>query len=192
LALEAQKMEAYGADAVYVVDSAGAMTIDDARRRVAAVKGAVSCQVGIHAHNNLSLAVANSLAALEEGVDQIDGCTTGLGAGAGNCPTEALVATCEKSGIPTGVDALKIMDAAAETVRPIKPDQGVIDRDGLLLGYAGVYGSFLLHAKRSAERYGVDSKEILLELGRRKVVGGQEDMIIDVAVELQRQKSIPA
>ncbi|MCA1735107.1 MAG: 4-hydroxy-2-oxovalerate aldolase, partial [Actinobacteria bacterium] len=190
LALEAQKMEAYGADAVYVVDSAGAMTIDDARRRVAAVKGAVSCQVGIHAHNNLSLAVANSLAALEEGVDQIDGCTTGLGAGAGNCPTEVLVATCEKSGIPTGVDALKIMDAAEETVRPIKPEQGVIDRDGLLLGYAGVYGSFLLHAKRAAERYGVDSKEILLELGRRKVVGGQEDMIIDVAVELQRQKSI--
>ncbi|MGI8518265.1 MAG: 4-hydroxy-2-oxovalerate aldolase [Acidimicrobiia bacterium] len=192
LAIEAQKMESYGADAVYVVDSAGAMTIDDARRRVAAVKGAVTCQVGIHAHNNLSLAVANSLAALEEGVDQIDACTTGLGAGAGNCPTEVLVATCEKSGIPTGVDALKIMDAAEETVRPIKPDQGVIDRDGLLLGYAGVYGSFLLHAKRAAERYGVDSKEILLELGRRKVVGGQEDMIIDVAVELQRQKSIPA
>lgn len=192
LAGEARKMESYGADAVYVVDSAGAMTIDDARRRVAAVKAAVSCQVGIHAHNNLSLAVANSLAALEEGVDQIDACTTGLGAGAGNCPTEVLVATCEKSGIPTGVDALKIMDAAEETVRPIKPEQGVIDRDGLLLGYAGVYGSFLLHAKRAAERYGVDSKEILLELGRRKVVGGQEDMIIDVAVELQRQKSIPA
>jgi 4-hydroxy 2-oxovalerate aldolase len=163
------------------------MTMDDARRRVAALKKAVACQVGIHAHNNLSLAVANSLAALEEGVDQVDGCTTGLGAGAGNCPTEVLVATCEKTGIPTGVDPLKIMDAAQEAVRPIRPEQGVIDRDGLLLGYAGVYGSFLLHAKRAAERYGVDTKAILLELGKRKVVGGQEDMIIDVAMELQRQ-----
>jgi len=187
LTIEAQKMESYGADGVYVTDSAGALTIDEARRRVAALKGGIACQVGIHAHNNLSLAVANSLAALEEGVDQIDGCTTGLGAGAGNCPTEALVAACEKSGIPTGVDPLQIIDVAQETVRPIKPEQGVIDRDGLLLGYAGVYGSFLLHAKRAADRYGVDSKEILLELGRRQVVGGQEDMIIDVAVELQKR-----
>ena len=187
LAEEAAKMESYGADAVYVVDSAGAMTIDEAKRRVSAVKARVGCQVGIHAHNNLSLAVANSMAALEEGVDQVDGCTTGLGAGAGNCPTEILVAVCERSGIPTGVDPLAIMDAAQDAVRPIRPEQGVIDRDGLLLGYAGVYGSFLLHAKRAADRYGVDSKEILLELGRRKVVGGQEDMIIDVAVELQRR-----
>jgi 4-hydroxy 2-oxovalerate aldolase len=187
LVAQAKLLESYGAGTVYVVDSAGAMTMDDARRRVAAVKAAVSCQVGIHAHNNLSLAVANSLAALEEGVDQIDGCTTGLGAGAGNCPTEALVATCEKSGIPTGVDPLRIMDAAQDAVRQIRPDMGVIDRDGLLLGYAGVYGSFLLHAKRAAERYGVDTKAILLELGERKVVGGQEDMIIDVAVELQRR-----
>jgi 4-hydroxy 2-oxovalerate aldolase len=184
---QARLMDSYGVGTVYVVDSAGAMTIDDARRRVAAVKASVSCQVGIHAHNNLSLAVANSLAALEEGVDQIDGCTTGLGAGAGNCPTEALIATCEKSGIATGVDPLRIMDAAQDAVRPIRPDQGVIDRDGLLLGYAGVYGSFLLHAKRAAERYGVDTKSILLELGERKAVGGQEDMIIDVAVELQRR-----
>lgn len=187
LVAQAKLLESYGAGTVYVVDSAGAMTMDDARRRVAAVKAAVGCQVGIHAHNNLSLAVANSLAALEEGVDQIDGCTTGLGAGAGNCPTEALIATCEKSGIATGVDPLQIMDAAQDVVRPIRPEQGVLDRDGLLLGYAGVYGSFLLHAKRAAERYGVDTKAILLELGERKVVGGQEDMIIDVAVELQRR-----
>jgi 4-hydroxy 2-oxovalerate aldolase len=185
---EARKMESYGAECVYVVDSAGAMTIDDARRRVAALKAGVDCQVGIHAHNNLTLAVANSLAALEEGVEQIDACTTGLGAGAGNCPTEILVATCAKSGIETGVDPLKMMDAAEEVVRPIRPEQGVVDRDGLLLGYAGVYGSFLLHAKRAAERYGVDAKDILLELGRRKVVGGQEDMIIDVAIELARRR----
>ncbi len=184
---QARKMASYGADCVYVVDSAGAMTIDDARRRVALLKSELDCQVGLHAHNNLSLAVANSIAALEEGADQLDGCTTGLGAGAGNCPTEILVAALERSGIATGVDPLAVMDTAEDVVRPIRPDQGVIDRDGLLLGYAGVYGSFLLHAKRAAARYGVDAKDILLELGRRKVVGGQEDMIIDVAVELERK-----
>jgi 4-hydroxy 2-oxovalerate aldolase len=184
---QAKLMESYGADCVYVVDSAGAMTIDDARRRVARLKANLACQVGIHAHNNLSLAVANSLAALEEGVDQVDGCTTGLGAGAGNCPTEVLVAACERSGFETGVDPMTVIDVADSIVRPIKPTQGVIDGDGLVLGYAGVYGSFLLHARRAAERFGVDSKEILLELGRRHVVGGQEDMIIDVAVELERK-----
>lgn len=182
---QAKLMESYGADCVYVVDSAGAMTIDDARSRVAALKNRLSCQVGLHAHNNLSLAVANSMAALEEGVDQIDGCTTGLGAGAGNCPTEILVAALEKSGTATGIDPLAVMQVAEEVVRPLKPSQGVIDRDGLLLGYSGVYGSFLLHAKRAAQRFGVDSADILLELGKRKVVGGQEDMIIDVAVELE-------
>jgi 4-hydroxy 2-oxovalerate aldolase len=186
---QAHLMESYGADCVYVVDSAGAMTIDDARRRMAALKNGLTSQVGLHAHNNLSLAVANSLAALEEGADQIDGCTTGLGAGAGNNPTEIFIAACERTGIETGIDPLRVMDAAQDAVRPIRPDQGVIDRDGLLLGYAGVYGSFLLHAKRAAGRYGVDTKDILLELGRRRVVGGQEDMIIDVAVELARAKA---
>lgn len=184
---QAKLMESYGADCVYVVDSAGAMTIDDARARVSTLKSNLSVQVGLHAHNNLSLAVANSMAAYEEGVDQIDGCTTGLGAGAGNCPTEILVAAFEKSGVDTGVDPLAVMDVAQDVVRPLQPEQGVIDRDGLLLGYAGIYGSFLLHAKRAAERFGVDSKDILLELGKRKVVGGQEDMIIDVAVELERR-----
>ncbi len=186
---QARLMESYGADCVYVVDSAGAMTIDDARRRVAALRDGLSIQVGLHAHNNLSLAVASSLAALEEGADQLDGCTTGLGAGAGNCPTELLVAVCAKSGIETGIDPLRMMDAAEEAVRPIRPDQGVIDRDAIVLGYAGVYGSFLLHSKRAAERYGVDAKDILLELGRRKMVGGQEDMIIDVALELARERA---
>ena len=184
---QAKLMESYGADCVYVVDSAGAMTIDDARRRVALLKDRLDVQVGIHAHNNLSLAVAHSMAAYEEGVDQIDGCTTGLGAGAGNCPTEIMVAAFEKTGVHTGVDAFAVMDVAEETVRPIQPTQGIIDRDGLMLGYAGVYGSFLLHAKRAAERFGVDTRDILLELGRRKAVGGQEDMIIDVAVQLERE-----
>lgn len=184
---QAKLMESYGADCVYVVDSAGAMTIDDARRRVALLKNNLEVQVGIHAHNNLSLAVANSMAAFDEGVDQIDGCTTGLGAGAGNCPTEIMVAAFEKTGVATGVDPFAVMDVAQEVVRPIQPLQGVIDRDGLMLGYAGVYGSFLLHAKRAAERFGVDTRDILLELGRRKAVGGQEDMIIDVAVQLERE-----
>jgi 4-hydroxy 2-oxovalerate aldolase len=184
---QARKMESYGADCVYVVDSAGAMTIDDARKRVSLLASNLTCQVGVHAHNNLSLAVANSMAALEEGAAQIDGCTTGLGAGAGNCPTEILVAAMERSGIETGVDPMGVVDVAEEVVRPIRPDQGVIDRDGLILGYAGVYGSFLLHARRAAERYGVETKDILLELGRRRVVGGQEDMIIDVAVDLERK-----
>lgn len=184
---QAKMMQTFGADCVYVTDSAGALTMDGFKRRVAAVKAAVDIEVGVHAHNNLSLAVANSLAAFEEGADQIDGCTTGLGAGAGNCPTEVLVATCAKSGIETGVDTFAMMDAAQDAVRPIRPDMGVIDRDGLMLGYAGVYGSFLLHAQRASERYGVPTKDILLELGRREMVGGQEDMIIDVALDLKRE-----
>ena len=184
---QARKLESYGADCVYVVDSAGAMTIEDARRRVSLLADGLDTQVGIHAHNNLSLAVANSMAALEEGAAQIDGCTTGLGAGAGNCATEVLVAAMQRSGVDSGVDPLRVVDVAQDTVRPIRPEQGVIDRDGLVMGYAGVYGSFLLHARRAAERYGVDTKQLLLELGRRKVVGGQEDMIIDVAVQLERR-----
>lgn len=189
LARQARLMEAAGAECVYVVDSAGAMTIDDARLRVRALKDALQpgTQVGIHAHNNLSLAVANSLGALEEGVDQVDGCSRGLGAGAGNCPTEILVAVSEKVGYETGIDPLRIMDVAEDVVAPIMPRPQLIDRDGLTLGYAGVYGSFLLHAQRAAERFGVDARDILLELGRRRVVGGQEDMIVDVALELSRR-----
>jgi 4-hydroxy 2-oxovalerate aldolase len=183
---QARKAQSYGADCVYVVDSAGAMTIDDARARVSTLVADLDVQVGIHAHNNLSLAVANSMAAHEEGALQLDGCTTGLGAGAGNCPTEVLVAAMQRSGIPSGVDPMGVIDVAEEVVRPIRPAMGVIDRDGLTMGYAGVYGSFLLHAKRAAERYGVPTREILLELGRRQVVGGQEDMIIDVALQLER------
>jgi 4-hydroxy 2-oxovalerate aldolase len=188
---QARLMESYGADCVYVVDSAGAMTTADARARVGTLAEGLSCQVGHHAHNNLSLAVANSLAALEVGADQLDGCCAGLGAGAGNCPTEVLVATCDKLGLDSGVDPLEAMGVAEDLVRPLRPEMGVIDRAGLLLGYAGVYGSFLLHAQRAAARYGVDVGEIVLELGRRRIVGGQEDMILDVALELAR-KAAPA
>jgi 4-hydroxy 2-oxovalerate aldolase len=186
---QARIMADAGAEAVYVVDSAGAMTTHDARARVAELKAGlpVDVQVGIHAHNNLSLAVANSIGALEEGVDQIDGCSRGLGAGAGNCPTEVLIAVTDKLGLDSGIDALAIMDVAEDVVRPVMPREQIIDRAALTLGYAGVYSSFLLHTERAAARYGVDPREILLELGRRKVVGGQEDMIVDVALELSKR-----
>jgi 4-hydroxy 2-oxovalerate aldolase len=186
---QARIMEDAGAQCVYVVDSAGAMTVFDARARVAALKATLrpETQVGMHAHNNLSLAVGNSIGALEEGVDQVDGCSRGLGAGAGNCPTEVLVAVSDKLGWATGVDPLAIMDVAEDVVAPIMPREQIINRTALTLGYAGVYGSFLLHAERAAERFGVDARDILLELGRRKIVGGQEDMIVDVALDLSRR-----
>ncbi|MGI9197099.1 MAG: 4-hydroxy-2-oxovalerate aldolase [Candidatus Nanopelagicales bacterium] len=184
---QALLMQSYGADTLYIADSAGAMTVDDVRRRVSALVKALDIPVGVHAHNNLAMAVANSIAAYEEGAKNLDGTSAGLGAGAGNCPTEILAAVSTKYGIETGVDPLMLMDVAEEVVRPIMPRQQVIDRAGLLLGYAGVYGSFLLHAERAAERYNVPISEILLELGRRQAVGGQEDMIIDVALELARK-----
>jgi 4-hydroxy 2-oxovalerate aldolase len=189
LLAQARIMEDAGAQTVYVVDSAGAMTTHDARARVAALKAGLrpETQVGIHAHNNLTLAVANSIGAVEEGVDQVDGCTRGLGAGAGNCPTEVLVAVSDRLGWSTGVDMLRIADVAEDVVKPVMPREQIVDRSAIALGYAGVYGSFLLHAERAAERFGVDARDILLELGRRKVVGGQEDMIIDVALELSRR-----
>lgn len=185
---QARIMEMAGAQTVYVVDSAGAMTTDQARARVAALKEGLgsATQVGIHAHQNLGLAVANSIAAVEEGVDQVDGCTRGLGAGAGNCPTEVLVAVADRLGWQTGIDLLAIMDAAEDVVAPLMLREQIVNRSALTLGYAGVYGSFLLHAERAAERFDVSARDIILELGRRGVVGGQEDMIVDVALELSR------
>lgn len=189
LLIQARIMEDAGAECVYVADSAGAMSVHDMRARVAALKAGLDAhtQVGVHAHNNLALAVANSIGALEEGADQIDGCSRGLGAGAGNCPTEVLVAVVDKIGYVSGVDPFRIMDVAEDVVRPIMPREQVIDRSALTLGYAGVYSSFLLHAERAAERFGVDTREVLMELGRRRVVGGQEDMILDVALELSKR-----
>ena len=184
---QARLLQGYGSDTVYIADSAGAMTTNEVRARVAELVGGLDVPLGVHAHQNLSLAVANSIAAYEEGARNLDGTSAGLGAGAGNCPTEILAAVCEKNGIVSGVDPLALMDVAEEVTRPLMSRQQVVDRAGLLLGYAGVYGSFLLHAQRAAERYGVSQADILLELGRRKVVGGQEDMIIDVAVELARK-----
>jgi 4-hydroxy 2-oxovalerate aldolase len=184
LAEQARLMESYGADCVYVVDSAGAMVTPEARERVRALRQALRCDVGFHAHNNLSLAVANSLAAIEEGATHIDASTCGLGAGAGNTQTEVLAAVLTRLGYETGVELSRLMDVAEELVKPIMLRPQIIDRDSLTIGYAGVYSTFLLHAKRAAKQFGVDSRALLAELGRRKMVGGQEDMIIDVAVEM--------
>lgn len=190
LAEQARLMESYGANCVYVVDSAGALTEPEARSRVRALRDALqpATEVGFHAHNNLSLAVSNSIAAIEEGATQIDGSTCGLGAAAGNTMTEVLVAVLEKLEIPTGIDLFAIMDVAEEQVKPIMKHVPRIERSSLSIGYAGVYSTFLLHAERVAKKFEVDAREILIELGRRRIVGGQEDMIVDVAVELAARK----
>jgi 4-hydroxy 2-oxovalerate aldolase len=192
LAGQAKLMESYGADCIYVVDSAGAQLVDQARERVRALRAALDpkTEVGFHAHNNLGLAVGNSLVAIEEGAIRIDGSACGLGAGAGNTQTEALVAVLDRMGIETGIDLFKIMDVAENVVYPIIRQRHVprIDRGSLTIGYAGVYSTFLLFAERAANKFGVPARDILIELGKRKMVGGQEDMIIDVAVDLANRK----
>ena len=188
LAEQAKLMQSYGADCVYVVDSAGAMLPRDAFASVKALKEELTIQVGFHAHNNLGLAMGNSLAALEAGADQLDGCLRGLGAGAGNAPTELLAATLEKLGCNPGLDVFKLMDAAEFIIAPIMPFQPIPNRDAIALGYAGVYSTFLLHAQHAGERYNIDPRAILVELGQRKAVAGQEDWIIDVALDLARQR----
>lgn len=185
---QAKLMESYGADCVYIVDSAGAMVPVDVRRRVAALKEALTIEVGFHAHNNLGLAIGNSLAALDEGADQIDGTLRGLGAGAGNAPTELIVASLEKMGFDSGIQLSVLLDAAEEIVSHIMPGPIVLDRDNILSGYAGVYNSFLLHVKAAAEKYDVSPTDILMELRKRHAIAGQEDWIIDVAIELSKKK----
>ncbi len=184
LAKQAKLMEAYGADCVYIVDSAGAMLPQDAYARVKALKETLNCQVGFHAHNNLGVAIGNSLSALEAGADQLDGCLRGLGAGAGNAPTELLATVLDKMDLNPDLDVYKLMDAAEYVIAPMMPFQPFPDRDAIAIGYAGVYSTFLLHARRAGERYGIDPRDILMELGRRQAVAGQEDWILDVALEL--------
>ncbi len=186
---QAKLMESYGADTVYVVDSAGALLPNQVRERIHALKQTLGVNIGFHGHNNLSLAMANSLVAIEEGATRIDGSVRCLGAGAGNTQTEVLTAVLDRMGIQTGIDIYKMMDLAEEIVAPILKTPQEITRDSLTLGYAGVYSSFALHAKRAAAKFGIDSRDILVELGKRKVVGGQEDMIVDVAAELAKSKS---
>jgi 4-hydroxy 2-oxovalerate aldolase len=185
---QAKLMESYGADCVYIVDSAGALLPDGTRERVKVLKDELSIEVGFHAHNNLGLAVGNTIAALEAGADQIDGCLRGLGAGAGNAPTELLAAVLDRLGVNPGLDVFRLMDAAEYVIAPMMPFQPFPDRDGITIGYAGVYSTFLLHARRAGERYGIDPREILVELGRRQAVAGQEDWILDVALEIAREK----
>ncbi|WP_068675436.1 4-hydroxy-2-oxovalerate aldolase [Oceanobacillus sp. Castelsardo] len=190
LVRQAELMESYGADCVYVVDSAGALVPQGVRDRVSALKDALSIEVGFHAHNNLGLAIGNTVAALEAGADQIDGTVRALGAGAGNAPTEVIVATLNKMELDTGINLTGLMDLSEEVVAPIMPVPIVIDRDNLSSGYAGVYNSFLMHVRHAAEKFDLNPTEIMEELGKRQAIAGQEDWILDVALELAEKKKL--
>jgi 4-hydroxy 2-oxovalerate aldolase len=185
---QAKLFESYGADMVYVTDSAGAMLPWEVAEKVSAVKAAIAVPVGFHGHNNLGLAIGNTIAAVQAGASSVDGCLCGLGAGSGNAQTEVLAAVFDRMHIETGIDLYKIMDAAEDEVRPRMRQPQAITKLGLSIGWAGVYGSFLLHAVRAGEKFGVDPRDILVELGRLKTVGGQEDLIIDVASRLAAEK----
>ncbi|MGA9872886.1 MAG: 4-hydroxy-2-oxovalerate aldolase [Rhodococcus sp. (in: high G+C Gram-positive bacteria)] len=189
LAKQARIMADAGCQCVYVVDSAGALVLEQVTDRVSALVAELGddAQVGFHGHENLDLAVANSICAVRAGAQQIDGSARRFGAGAGNTPVEAFVGVCDKLGIETGIDFFAIADAAEDVVRPIMPAECLLDRQALMMGYAGVYSSFLRHAERQAERYGVSSAELLVRAGARKLVGGQEDQLIDIALELQKE-----
>lgn len=194
LVTQAKLMESYGANCLYITDSAGHLLPDDVKARIGAVRQALKpeTELGFHGHHNLAMGVANSIAAIEAGANRIDAAAAGLGAGAGNTPMEVLVAVCARMGILTGVDVWKIQDVAEDLVVPLMDFPIRIDRDALASGYAGVYGSFLLFAKRAEAKYGVPAREILLELGRRKMVGGQEDMIEDTAITMARERKLRA
>ncbi|MDB5970511.1 MAG: dmpG [Hydrocarboniphaga sp.] len=189
---QALLMESYGANCIYATDSAGYMLPDDVTARIALLRDKLKpeTEIGFHGHHNLAMGISNSLAAVEAGARRIDCACGGMGAGAGNTPMEVFVAVCSRMGIATGVDVFKISDVAEDLVTPILDSPVRIDRNSLTLGYAGVYSSFLLFAKRAEAKYGIPAREILLELGRQKMVGGQEDMIEDTALTMARERGI--
>jgi 4-hydroxy 2-oxovalerate aldolase len=181
---QARKMASYGAHCVYVTDSAGALLMDETRERIDAMKDALPCEVGFHNHNNLGLGVANTVIAVERGADRVDASLAGMGAGAGNCALEALIAVLDRMGVETGVALEPLLDAADQLVRPLQVRPVVPDGGAIRMGYAGVYSSFLLHAEKAAALYGVRAGDVLLEAGRRRMVGGQEDLLLDIARSL--------
>ncbi|EIT86167.1 4-hyroxy-2-oxovalerate/4-hydroxy-2-oxopentanoic acid aldolase [Fictibacillus macauensis ZFHKF-1] len=186
--IQALKMERYGAQAVYVTDSAGAMLPHEVKAVITALREALTIEIGFHGHNNLSLAVANTLVAVEAGATRIDGSVRCLGAGAGNAQTEVLVAVLDRLGMQLGINLYELQDLAEHTIAKLLPHSQEITTDSLIMGYAGVYSSFLLHAQRAATRFGLESRDVLVEVGKRKAVGGQEDLIMDVAAEMAKKK----
>ena len=186
---QARLMESYGAEAVYLYDGSGYMLPHHVSDRIKAMTESLDVPVGFHAHNNLQLAVANSMAAVEAGAEFIDVCAKGFGAGAGNCPTEPFIAVCERLGIETGVDLYQIMDFGDDMIKPLMLQPMELANDQIMLGYAGVYSSFLLFARRAGEKYGVDPREIIKEIGRRQCTEGQENICIEVAYDFANERS---